>query len=176
MLFAPHISLDKRLAIIIAVLLASFLLVFAGFDKAVSGYLVSFGLLGAATAGIFYTFGISTPFAMVVILELMQMENPLYVAVFASASAAMVDCLLFLVVRDALESNAKKMLAKAKSRFAAFSPAFPIAGFFVFGMPLPDELGLALMEMTKIETLKLWAVIFCAKLVTLLMLLGALHA
>jgi len=174
MLFAPHISLEQRLAIVLGVLLASFLLVIAGFDKIVSSYLVSFGAAGAAVAGAFYTLGATTPFAMVVLLELMQHENAILVAAVACASAALVDCLLFSVVRDALERNAKKMLASTRRKFSAFSGAFPVAGFFVFGLPLPDELGLALMEMTKIELLKLAVVIFLAKFVTLLMLSAAI--
>jgi len=173
MLFAPHISFEQRLVLLVAVLLASFLLVFMGLDKVVSGYLVSFGAAGAALAGAFYTFGATTPFAMVVILELMQTENALLVALVASMSGALVDCLFFSVVRDALERNAKRILASTRKRFSAFSNAFPVAGFFVFGLPLPDELGLALMEMTRIELLKLALVIFLAKFVTLLMLSAA---
>jgi len=168
------VSIDKKLVVSISFILLSFILVFAGIDKEVTSYLLSFGSAGAFVAGVFYTLGITTPFAMVVILEIMRASDPAVAAILASFSAAAVDCLLFLMVRDALESSARQLMEKIRKKFEKASAIFPLAGLMVFGMPLPDELGLALMEMTKIELPKLFAVVFIAKLLTLLMLWKAL--
>jgi len=174
MLFSGKYSIDTRLKIAIGFILASFLLVFLGLDRAVSIYLLGLGPLGALIAGAFYTLGATTPFAMVVVLELMKLGDPLQVAFFACLSAAAVDTALFMAVKDALEKNSAALMKKLHKRFDAYSYAFPAAGFFVFGMPLPDELGLALMEMTRINPLKLAAVVFAAKFLTLLLLFGAI--
>ncbi|MCX8194774.1 MAG: hypothetical protein N3G22_01555 [Candidatus Micrarchaeota archaeon] len=174
MLFSKKYTIERRLQIAIAFILLSFLLVFAGADRIVSLHLVNLGVFGAIIAGAFYTFGITTPFSMVVILELMKLEGSYILAIPACLSATAVDCYFFYLVRQSLEANSKKLVHYLRSKFSRFSPLFPFAGFFVFGLPLPDELGLALMEMTDIKLSKLAAVIFLAKLLTLLIFWQAL--
>lgn len=174
MLFSKHFSIEKRFYLAIAFLLISFLLVLFGFDKEISAYLLGMGVLGAGIAGGFYTLGVTTPFAMVVILDLMRLENAYTVVAVACAAATLVDCALFYIFRAALEKNAKKLMKYFHGKFKRFSGAFPYAGFFVFGLPLPDEIGLALMEMTTINIFKLGAVIFCAKFIMLILAWKAL--
>lgn len=174
MLFSKHFSIEKRLFLAIAFLFSSFLLVFFGYDKGVSAYLLGLGTMGAALAGAFYTLGSTTPFALVVLLDLMRLENAYAVAFVACAAATLVDCALFYIFKGALEKNAKKLMKYFHGKFKRISGAFPYAGFFIFGLPVPDEIGLALMEMTSINIYKLGAVIFCAKFLTLLMLWKAL--
>ena len=174
MLFSGKYSIDTRLKIAIGFILASFILVFLGLDRAVSIYLLGLGMLGALIAGAFYTLGATTPFAMVVVLELMALGDPLPVAFFACLSAAAVDSALFMAVKGALERNSALLMKKLHRQFDSYSSVFPVAGFFVFGMPLPDELGLALMEMTTINPLRLAAVVFAAKFITLFLLFSAL--
>ena len=174
MLLANKVPLERRIMIALSFLIVSFLLVVLGFDKIISGYLVGLGLLGALIAGAFYTLGTTTPFAIVVILELMKVENPLTVAFVASLGATVVDCVMFVVFRDALERSSKKILARLRSRSRKFSVAFPFLGFFMFGLPIPDELGMALMEITTIDVVKLGMIIFFAKFVTLVLFRAAL--
>lgn len=173
-IFAGKISIETRFVIAIVFLPATFIMVLAGFDKTITELLLGFGVWGALLAGAFYTFGITTPFSMVVILELMRLENPFAVAVFACIAAASIDCVFFSLVRSELEKNTRNMLEKTRKAFHKYAMLFPFAGFLVFGLPLPDELGLALMEMTEIRLAKLWVVIFLAKMFTLLSIWKAL--
>lgn len=173
MLFSGKLSIDARLQVAILFILASFFLVFLGLDRLASEYLLGFGLAGAAAAGAFYTLGATTPFAMVVILEQMQSGNAYAVAFAACLAASLVDTALFMAVRGALERNAAKLIAMLRTRFSRFSGAFPVAGFFVFGLPLPDELGIALMEMGSIDPVKVAIVVFSAKFATLLLMFSA---
>ncbi|MFA6214438.1 MAG: hypothetical protein WC717_04135 [Candidatus Micrarchaeia archaeon] len=176
MLFAPHFKIEQRALLAVGFVLASFALVFMGFDREAAGYLRGMGLAGAAIAGAFYTLGATTPIAMVVLLEMMQMGSPYAVAVAACLSATLVDCLLFAAIRETLEKNTRKIMKSARKGLKRFPTAAPVAGFFVFGLPLPDELGLALMEFTTIDIPKLAAVIFAAKLLTLFMFFAALSS
>ncbi|MEM4633714.1 MAG: hypothetical protein QW275_01010 [Candidatus Anstonellaceae archaeon] len=169
MLFANKFSLEFRLKIAIALILFSFLLVFAGLDRQVSLLLLHFDEFGALLAGAFYTFGITTPFSMVVILEIMKLNNPLTAAIAASLAAATVNIFLFSTVRESLERSAKNILHQIDKKFSKYRHTYPLVGFFIFGMPLPDELGLALMGMTKIEVPTLWATIFLSKFFTLIL-------
>lgn len=176
MLFSRTLSFESRLAVVAIVLVASLVLVFFGLDRVVSSHLVGLGLLGAALAGMFYTFGITTPFSMAVIVDLMHAEEAFRIAFFACVAAATVDCLLFSVVRDALEANTKDIMKKIRAMGNGLSAVFPIAGFFVFGLPLPDEIALALMEMSEIKLSRLWLIVFFSKFITLLMLWAATSA
>ncbi len=174
MLFSRHFTVEKRLYIAIAVLLSSFLLVLLGLDKAVSTQLLGLGLLGAIIAGAFYTFGVTTPFAMVVLLELMRLEGGYQVAFFACMAAAAVDCYFFHMLRGALQANAKQLLHYFNRKLRHLSYYFPAAGFLLLALPIPDEIGLALLEMTDIRLAKVAAVVFFAKFLTLVMLWKAL--
>lgn len=157
-----------------AFIAVSFALVLFGLDRVVSKYLLGFGLVGSAIAGAFYTFGITTPFSMVVILELMQSGNAISFALVAALVATCVDCLLFSVVKNALEKNTEKIMEKLHCNFAKLSAAFPVLGFFAFGMPVPDEIALALMSLGKINLHKLFIVVFLSKFMILLLLWKAI--
>lgn len=175
MLLAGRFSLRFRLAVLLAFIAASVAIVLLGFDKIVSGHLAGLGIAGVAAAGAFYTLGATTPFAMIVIIELMGGKNAVAYAFLAAFTAAAVDCFLFSTVKDALERNAEKIREKLHSgRFKRFSRLFPIAGFFAFGLPVPDEIAIALTAFGKIRTLKLFVVVFFAKFFTLLAVWHAL--
>lgn len=148
----------------------SAVLVLLGFDRKAAVVLLSLGYGGALVAGAFYTLGMTTPLAIIVILDLMRLSDPLTTALLASLAAAGVDCLFFSIVKDALEASTKKTLDGIRRKFRAVSPTFPFVGFFVFGSPLPDEIALSLMGMTEIRLPKLFAVVFAAKLLTLMLL------
>jgi hypothetical protein len=170
MLLSKSLSFKMRLGVILIVLFISIILILLGLDKVISVQLSKFGVLGAVVAGAFYTFGISTPMAMAVIIDMMQMDGALSFALTASITAATVDCVLFSVMRDTLESNSKKLLQNIRKNHKWLMQFSPAIGFFIFGLPLPDELALALLEITKINLSKLWAVVFLAKLITLILI------
>lgn len=174
MLFARHLSVSKRFLVAAGFVLASAVLVLFGFDRAVSGFLLGWGLPGAFLAGAFYTFGSTTPFAMVVVLEFMRGGNALVVAAAAAAAAATVDALLFSAMRDVLEANAKRVIYKVRLRCHKFKPLFPLAGLFMFATPFPDELALAFLEMTDLKPARVWIAVFAAKFSMLAMLWWAL--
>lgn len=176
MLFAKSFNFDLRVKLAIVFIIASFVFIFAGIDKIASEWLLGLGIFGAAIAGAFYTLGATTPFSMVVILELMKMGDPQSVAFVACITAAFADCLLFFFMRDALEHNAKRLAESIRAKIDRFSLAAPVAGFFVFGLPLPDELGLALLQFTRLDFLKLFLIISAAKFITLIMFWKAFGA
>lgn len=165
-----------RVQLAVVFILASFIFVFAGLDRLVSAWLLGLGIFGAVIAGAFYTLGATTPFSMVVILELMKMGDPQQVAFAACLSAALADCLLFFSVRDALEQNARRLTESIRAKIDRFPLAAPLAGFFVFGLPLPDELGLALLQFTQLDFPKLFIIIFAAKFLTLILFWKAFAA
>lgn len=146
----------------------------AGFDRQIAGGFLQLGVGGAFLAGLFYTAGFTTPTAMMVILDLMSLENPFAVAVAAAFGAAVADSILFYLLKKSLEKSASKLLRRIRGRIGRFRGLLFAAGFLVFGSPFPDEVAIALMEITKIRVLRLAAAVFAAKLATLLFAHGLL--
>jgi len=176
MLLVERVLLKHRLALVAVGIIAAVALVLLGVTRDIAAALVSYGTLGALVAGAFYTSGFTTPSAMAVLVDLMMLENPVTVALLASAAAATVDCIMFFAVREALERSTRRLLKRIRRFTRRASFILPAVGFFVFGTPLPDEFALALMEMTEINPAKLFVIIFSAKLTTLLLLWTALLA
>lgn len=164
--FSPSAAFER----LFPVLLGTLVLWSAGVDEWVASQLLEYGILGAFGAGVFYTSGLTTPFAMLIIADLMKMNDPLAVALAAAFGAAIMDFVLFKLLKKELEMRVKKMMRYIQKKLAWLNGAAPVIGFFVFGSPLPDELGLALMEFTNVDALKLAVIVFFAKLITLMLI------
>ncbi|MFH1779704.1 MAG: hypothetical protein ABH803_00985 [Candidatus Micrarchaeota archaeon] len=175
MLLTGKIPLKLRLTLVCLVLLLSVLIHFNGIDSGTAAFLHSLGLIGAAITGAFYTFGVTTPFAIIFLLEMMNSNNAVLIALIAALTAASFDVVLFNLVKKELEKNAGKQLKKIRKKIGNHNIFLSALGFFLFGSPFPDELALAFMEITKIKPIKIWVTIFAAKFVTLMLAYTALN-
>lgn len=141
-------------SIIVAVLLAKtgalkeFLAMTAG-----TKYLSSF------LAGIFFVSVFTVAPAAVVLVEAAQTNSILLVAFFGGLGALIGDLIIFRFVRDSLsESLADIFLHYQEHRIIKFLKSgpmrflSPIIGALIVISPFPDEIGLALMGMTKMKT------------------------
>jgi hypothetical protein len=158
------------IAIVILALIAAALMFGLGIDKMLAAQLASLGVVGAFFAGMFYTSAITTPFSMIVVLDLMKAEGPLLIAAFASLGGAIVDSAAYAIFRRQVQKNARKIMNVLRKKTTVLKPFFPLFGFVVFGTPLPDELGIALMQISSFKPWQLGAIVFTSKLVTLLAL------
>lgn len=173
MLFSGRLPLDMRLVFVAISISAAVLVHLSGWDIVIARDIHTLGILGSFIVGAFYTFGLTTPTALVLIVEIMNMNNAILTVVSAAFSAAMVDVFFFMLLRNQLEKSAGRLLDSIHKKLGRFRAAFPIIGFFIFGLPLPDELGLALMGITEIRPRSMFVLIFSAKAITLLMVYWA---
>lgn len=129
-------------------------------------YLTSLGFLQGADSivfvflsGIFFTSAFTMAPAAIVLSELSQVL-PAYHVIFFGALGAMVgDYILFHIIRDRFSIHLQKALkhTKWKSLFKSFHFGFlkwlsPIIGALIIASPLPDEFGLVLMGLSKMQT------------------------
>jgi len=175
MLFAGRFNFDVRLVFVILAILIAVTIYFLGFDKVIISQISSLGIYGSIIIGCFYTFGLTTPTAMLLIIEMMNIDNYIIVAILASLGAACVDTFFFIMVKQRLEESTKKILDKIRKKIERVNFVFPILGFFVLGSPLPDEIGLALMEITEIKSVNIFVIVFLAKVITLILTFNAIH-
>jgi len=115
-------------------------------------------LLASFLAGMFFTSAFTTAPAIVVLGQL-AMSNSLWtVALLGGAGAVVGDLVLFRLFRDTVSDNIKYVLRKScglgcllalrkkRTRFLSI-----LLGGFIIASPLPDEFGLALMGMTRVN-------------------------
>ncbi|MGV8176304.1 MAG: hypothetical protein ACP5NX_00700 [Candidatus Bilamarchaeaceae archaeon] len=170
MLFSGLIRMRARLLLVILALTIGILVYWSGLDLSIASSLHGLGPLGYAVAGAFYTFGLTTPTAFVILMDMMRANNPYSVAIVAAASAALVDTVLFMLVKEQMEKNVADLMKRIRKMTGDGGKlALQAAGFLTFGLPLPDELALAFMEMGEIRPVRLFAIVFCAKSAVLLL-------
>jgi len=116
-------------------------------------------LTASFIAGLFFTSVFTTAPAIVFLGELAQEGNLLMVALVGALGAVLGDYLLFAFVRDRVSEDAafllkgprfKRVVRVFKRRH--FRRVLPILGALIIASPFPDELGLALLGISKMNT------------------------
>jgi hypothetical protein len=107
-----------------------------------------YGYLGAFFGGFFYTYGVTSPFAVVLFAALAENVNPTVAAVLGGFTAMVSDYLIFKSVEESLKkpikiNHHKIRIPKIKSKLFLIL-SLPLAAFII-GSPLPDELAAALL-------------------------------
>ena len=120
--------------------------------------LIGFVPLEAAIAGFFFTSLLTITPAGVTFAEMAHVVPPLQLAAWGALGAVIGDLVLFFFVRDALSQDLMTMLrgswlrkAKALCKTPFLSWAIPVAGAMIIASPLPDEVGLAMLGLSKAD-------------------------
>ena len=117
-------------------------------------------ILASLVGGLFFTSMFTAPTATVILGELAQeMRQPLYMLAILGGIGAMIgDFIIFSFVRDRLSEDFHYLAHKShieKFRRAFRTQAFRwtavIIGSLIVASPLPDEIGLAIMGVSKIK-------------------------
>lgn len=114
-------------------------------------------VLAAFVAGALFSSAFTTAPAIVILGQLSQAHGMWEVAVVGAAGALLADLLLFKLFKDTVSGDlrflAKKTCGRACVRALRTRPVRVLSvllGGIVIASPLPDELGLALMGITRI--------------------------
>jgi hypothetical protein len=144
--------------IVAASLLAAAFIVQTGIVHALAASFNELGVWGSFLAGTFFTSMFTTAPAIVVLAELSQSNPLMVVAIFGGFGAALGDYLIFRFVRDRVAEDTAFLLSHSKftrlpkifkTRLSRFM--VPLVGALIIASPLPDELGLALLGMSKMN-------------------------
>lgn len=155
MRFVRHgIAERHKFLLFLLVLASSLWLWFSGtIEKFVLG-LGDYGYLGALVGGFFYSYGVTSPFSVVLFAALAENVNTTVAAVVGGFSAMVSDYLIFKSVENALKKQIrighyKIKIPKVKSKLLFFL-SIPLAAFII-GSPLPDELAAALLGLEELD-------------------------
>lgn len=120
----------------------------------------NFGYIGAFITGIFFTSVFTIAPATVVLYDLADKLNPYEVAVLAGLGGVLGDYLILRVLKDSLFEELQPLLNKAESlkkigiffKTPYFSWIIPIFGAILVASPVPDEVGIAMLGLSKVKT------------------------
>ena len=155
----------KHLLIDFTLLLASIVLAVAivrlGWVHALLGWAGDGVLLASFVAGMFFTSLMTTAPALAVLGELAQEGNLFLVAVVGGMGAVVGDYIIFAFVRDRIADDIAYLLRRTGTPrfFKLFHRrtlrwALPFIGALIIASPFPDELGLALLGLSKMSTVR----------------------
>lgn len=114
--------------------------------------------LGIIIAGVFFTSIFTTAPSIALLGGFAQTEPLLVVAVLGGLGAVLGDLIIFSLVRDKMSKSFNQLLSVPQKRrmraifkkeiFRFFLPLF---GAFIIASPLPDELGVAVLGISKMS-------------------------
>lgn len=142
------------LSIVIAVILAK--------TGALAGILTStqeWTVLGSLVAGIFFVSIFTAAPAGVVLFEIAAANSIWEVALFGGIGALIGDLIIFRFIKDSLSEDIHWLIRKTKQErltsifhLNLFRWIVPFIGALIVASPLPDEIGLAMMGLSKMKT------------------------
>ena len=141
-------------------ILASYLIIKFGIVEDLLIRAAGIEFLGSFIAGFFFTNSSTIIPAMVVLGKITQYQPILTVAVLGAAGAVIGDLIIFKFIRDRLADDLVYLLRLSHhERWLAifhrrlFRRLIPFLGALVIISPLPDELGIAMMGLSRMKTL-----------------------
>ncbi len=137
------------------------------------------GYFGALIAGLFFSYGLTSLPAVAVLAILSESLNVVVMAFIAAAGATASDFFLFTVMRKKIVERVRiversNWFAKLKEtkRFKFLTFLLPIAGGLLIASPVPDEIAIAVLGFSKLNSRIFLLLAFCAKFFGILVIAG----
>ena len=131
-------------------------------------HLGTFRYLGAFLAGILFVSTFTAPTGILMLLILAQRYTPIEIGLIAGVGAVVSDVLIFHFVRDDLANELEGLYTRfTGSHFRHllhtkyFRWTLPVVGAIIIASPLPDELGVSLLSISKMKLPQFILTSFC---------------
>ena len=129
------------------------------------------GIGGIIVAGALYTYGFTASLGAVLLIAIAPDHSPFLMAFLGALGATAADITIFKFLKGNLRHEVLRIARFKPVRFILSSPivknrvARTILGFLVIASPLPDEVGVAFLSMTRISLSQFRLVTFAANFV-----------
>ena len=115
--------------------------------------------LGVVFAGMFFTSVFTTAPSIALLSQFAETVNPLHLALLGGFGAMIGDYVLFKLVKNHISEDFEYLLTitklKTRFRFIFKSRLFkffaPFIGALVLASPLPDEIGVSILSLSKVK-------------------------
>ena len=115
-------------------------------------------IVGSFIAGLFFTSLFTTAPAIVILGEISQVEPVFIVAIVGAVGAVIGDLLIFYLFRDHISNDLDGLIGKIGNnpiriilKNRGFRWAGILIGALIIASPFPDELGIAMMGVSKLN-------------------------
>ena len=122
-------------------------------------HLGSLGYVGTFLTGILFVSTFTVATGIVILLSLSQTISPLTISIVAGFGAVVGDVIIFRFVKDNLLEEIMPLYKRLGGNHLShvlhsryFSWTLPVLGALIIASPLPDELGVSLMGISKMKT------------------------
>ena len=156
---SPNVNIMRDIGILLLSILVAVMLKQMGVIKELMDSTKDFTLIGSFIAGFFFVSAFTVAPSIAMFSDLSRTDSIYMVALVGSIGALVGDLLIFQFVEDHLFMDFKEYIKHSKFRKIIFvfkykflRWIFSILGALIVASPLPDDLGLAMMGLTKINT------------------------
>ncbi len=125
------------------------------------------GYIGAFIAGMLFVVSFTAVSGAIILLVLAEQLNPAYLALIAGAGAVAGDLFIFRFVKDELFNEVLPIFNKFGGKHLKvifhtkyFSWSLPVIGALIIASPLPDEIGVSLIGLSRMSTLSFLSLSF----------------
>ncbi len=129
-----------------------------------------YGLAGVFIAGLFFSYGLTTPVSIVVLYAFGSVFNPLAVAAVGAAGAAISDYIIYYFVKKNFSREFNTGLKKFGKLSKYLHYLAPVIAGLIIASPLPDELGAAFLGAVKFEKRRFFIFAYFANFFGILLL------
>lgn len=119
------------------------------------------GYVGAFIAGTLFVSTFTAATSILILLVLAEKLVPLEIGLFAGLGAIVGDLTIFHFIKDGLLDEVEDIYNRLGGKklshilhIKAFRWTLPVLGALIIASPLPDELGIGLMGISKISTVR----------------------
>ena len=163
-----------------SVLISILVAIFLASNETFKDWLLHLGSLeyiGALIAGSLFVSSFTAAISIVVIAIMTENINPMALALIGGVGAVMGDYLVFKLVRSHLQDELAMLFGKGgtsyvkhvlKSKYISWT--LPIIGAFIIASPLPDELGVSLLGMSKMSDARFILISYVSNAIGILMI------
>lgn len=144
-------------------------------------HLGNFGYIGAFMAGILFVSTFTVATGAIILLVLAETLSPIEIGLIAGLGAVMGDFIIFRFVKDDLVKEINFIYEQIdgghhlKKIFHTryFSWTLPVIGAAIIASPLPDEVGVSLMGLSRLRTYQFIFVSFVLNAIGIFMVVSA---
>ncbi len=116
------------------------------------------GYVSAVIAGMFFVMTFTAAPALIVIYDLAKALNPIELSILAGLGSVIGDFIIFKFFKDKVFLELEPIITRLSNRpfvhifkTSYFAWLTPVLGAIIIASPLPDELGITLLSVSKIK-------------------------
>lgn len=159
----------KHTTMLVVVLVAFVFLLDTALMTAFFEFVEEMGHFGMMIAGALFVSVFTTAASVVMLFELGQQYNPWEVILFAAIGSTIGDFLILSLFENKIAHELMSLMRKAKLhklirtlRRKRLRPLFLLVGACIIGSPIPDEIGLTLLDLSHYSKARILTICFLA--------------